>query len=789
MGKTQEGREEELTALRQRVAELEAERKQAEEALGKHGTHYKDLTESLNEVIYRANPETFVATYVSNAIERIYGYAPQEWLKDPSLWERSIHPDDRERALLEFAEYRRALASAVIQYRIIRRDKLVRWVEDRVTWEKGQQGNVVSLNGIMYDVTERQQAEEKLRKYASILEMVREGIWQIDAKDRVTFVSPRMAEMLGHEPDEMVGKPAVAFMDEETGKLRPAVIKKRRRGWKGRYPTRLLHKDGTVVHTLNSATPLFDAKGRYEGLVTVHTDITQLKEAENRLIIANRALHMLSDSNQALIHATEELALLREICRIAVEVGGYRLAWIGLVEDDERKSVRPAAQWGLRDEYLKMTKLTGRGTVSRAIQTAVPCVNRDISINPDLDPWRAETLKLGCTAALGLPLVAGGLTLGALAIYSSAPDAFDTEEIELLEELAGDLAYGITALRKHAQHERALQALQRSEEKLRVVFESIAEGITVTDLDGRIIEANDSALGLHGYGDRKELIGRSSLDLIAEKDHSRAAENMKRTFEEGRSGTVEYALVTRDGREFDAELSAALLREMSGNPMGFVAITRDITERKKSETELVETLAKLRLAVLGTVHAVASVIEIRDPYTAGHQQRVTQLACNIARELGLGDEQIETVHMAGLIHDIGKVSVPSEILSKPARLSEIEYNLIKAHPEVGYQLLKDIDFPWPIADIIRQHHERLDGSGYPLGLSGEDIALEARILAVADVVEAMVSHRPYRPALGLHASMDELLENCGTLYDSRAVDACLKLLLDKGFTFDTEGST
>ena len=177
-----------------------------------------------------------------------------------------------------------------------------------------------------------------------------------------------------------------------------------------------------------------------------------------------------------------------------------------------------------------------------------------------------------------------------------------------------------------------------------------------------------------------------------------------------------------------------------------------------------------------TVEALARIVEFRDPYTAVHQQRVTQLACNIAKAMALPEDITTGLRLAGLVHDIGKVGVPAEILCNPGRLSEHEFNIIKMHPRLGYEVLKDIDLPWPIADIVHQHHERIDGSGYPLGLLEGEILQEARILSVADVVEAMASHRPYRPALGLKAALDEIARNRAKLYDPKVVDACLTVL-------------
>jgi len=197
--------------------------------------------------------------------------------------------------------------------------------------------------------------------------------------------------------------------------------------------------------------------------------------------------------------------------------------------------------------------------------------------------------------------------------------------------------------------------------------------------------------------------------------------------------------------------------------------------------KLQTTLNDLQKAIDGIIEAMGLTVEIRDPYTAGHQKRVAEIAHAIAIEMGLSKQQIEGVRMAGVIHDIGKMAAPAEILSKPGKITEHEFGIIKSHPQVGYNILKKIDFPWPIAQIVYQHHERMDGSGYPQGLSGEDILLEARIMAVADVVEAMASHRPYRPALGIDIALEEISKNRGVFYDPEVVDACLRIFKEKKF--------
>ena len=197
-----------------------------------------------------------------------------------------------------------------------------------------------------------------------------------------------------------------------------------------------------------------------------------------------------------------------------------------------------------------------------------------------------------------------------------------------------------------------------------------------------------------------------------------------------------------------------------------------------------QNTALVRKALDETVKAVTKIAEMRDPYTAGHQRRVTELALAISREMDLPQEQIEGLNVAGLLHDVGKIAVPSDILNKPGRLSEGEFIVIKSHPQVTYDILKTINFPWPVANIAYQHHERLDGSGYPQGLKGKNICLEAKILSVADVVEAIASHRPYRPALGIDKALEEISKNKGKLYDPDVVDVCLQLFNRKGFEFE-----
>ena len=218
----------------------------------------------------------------------------------------------------------------------------------------------------------------------------------------------------------------------------------------------------------------------------------------------------------------------------------------------------------------------------------------------------------------------------------------------------------------------------------------------------------------------------------------------------------------------------------------YEAAQRELAERKHAEEESKRYSEKLQELIENITKAIALTTEMRDPYTSGHQLRVTQLAYAISKEMGLNKEVIAGIRVAGSLHDIGKMYIPSEILTKPGKLTEIEFDMIRTHPEAGYSIVKMIEFPWPVAPIVLQHHERMDGSGYPAGLSDEDILLEARILGVADVVEAMASHRPYRPALGIDKALAEISQKRGSLYDPAVVDACLKLFTEKKFKFQQD---
>ena len=335
----------------------------------------------------------------------------------------------------------------------------------------------------------------------------------------------------------------------------------------------------------------------------------------------------------------------------------------------------------------------------------------------------------------------------------------------------------LAIVRETTARDEARQSLVESEEKYRHLVELAGDGIAIIQ-EGRIKYVNPRAAEMGGFS-REELLETPLARYLATDD----VKVLEAQREKGLSATTirEASIKKKEGTTIEVELNAGEI-SYRGAPASLV-ILRDVSERRRTEEELNRTLDRLRKAMGATIQAMSLTIETRDPYTAGHQKRVSDLARAIATEMSLTPEEIDAIRMAAAIHDLGTISIPAEILSKPGRISEFEYRLIQNHPQIGYEILRTIEFPWPIAEIVLEHHERINGSGYPAGLKGETIHPIARILAVADVVEAMVSHRPYRSALTLGEAIHEITRNRGILYDPDAVDACRKLFVEGRFAF------
>lgn len=329
------------------------------------------------------------------------------------------------------------------------------------------------------------------------------------------------------------------------------------------------------------------------------------------------------------------------------------------------------------------------------------------------------------------------------------------------------------------------QALRESEQRFRGMVEQSITGMYVRR-DGRFLYVNPRFCDIVGWS-AEELLGREVLGFVDPDlaNHQRVHDAWQHVGGgDGQSVSYTVTMRRKDGQTIDLGLSGRSITWDDGLP-ATIMMSQDITEKKRAQDRIAAYVKQLEATMRGTLNAVASMVEMRDPYTAGHEHRVGLIAAAIGREMGWDEERCTNLEMLGLVHDVGKIAVPAEILVKPSRLSPVEMELVRGHAEAGYQILRNVPFPTPVAEIVRQHHERMDGSGYPQGLKGDQILPEARVLAVADVLESMASHRPYRPALGIDVALAEIIRGRGPAYDPEVCDALLRLVHDKGYQLPT----
>ncbi|MDD5398345.1 MAG: response regulator [Dehalococcoidia bacterium] len=354
----------------------------------------------------------------------------------------------------------------------------------------------------------------------------------------------------------------------------------------------------------------------------------------------------------------------------------------------------------------------------------------------------------------------------------------------------------LRAMRYAIGRKQSEDAILKSKILLQNVIDSMPDWIYAKDTQHRFLLVNRTFAESQNVQPQK-MIGRPDTDFFSEElccgNPARGITGFHVDDDEALSGKVLHNLdnlVTwGDGSLHIYDTSKIPLYDESDNAFAVLCYGRDVTRRHKAENELAASNRALRKALHDSIKAMARIVDLRDPYTAGHQQKVAGLASAIARELGMDDTAVEHLVMASTVHDIGKMYVPADILSKPGRLSELEWDIIKTHAQGGFDILAGIEFSGPVAMTVLQHHERLNGSGYPNGLKDNQILPEAKILAVADVVEAMASHRPYRPSLGVEKALNEIERNKGDLYDPAVVDVCLGLFRDKAFSFNTQPVT
>jgi PAS domain S-box-containing protein len=506
------------------------------------------------------------------------------------------------------------------------------------------------------------------KRYADLYEFAPVSYLTISQQGTISAVNISGAELLGESRQKLLGTVFSRYISPEDGDrwylhFRHAL----KTGEIQRCELKIQHAGGAIAHViLESKNKGVDEKTTL--LITL-TDITARRQNEIDLTHANRAYAALSEVNRNMMQFINEYEFLQDVCAVLVDKCGYLMASVGYVEHDEQKSIKLMAHAGNGEDYLKKAHITwtadtainerGMGPSGRAVRSGVSQICQDIAQDLQFAPWRDHAIKQGYLSSAAIPMLNGPTNTevyGIINAYSAKSNAFTQSEIDLLEQLAADVSYGLRMLKVRKERDVAVEQTQQQ-------------------------------------------------------------------------------------------------------------------------------LVQLQESLEGTVRAICEMVEIRDPYTAGHQSRVSPLATAIALRMGLADGQIKAIRFAGELHDLGKIQVPAEILSKPGKLNAVEFELIKGHVQAGYDVLKDINFPWPIAQIVLQHHERLDGSGYPQGIKGEAILLEARILSVADVVEAMASHRPYRAMLGVDVALNEITSKRGSQFDPQVVDACVALFHEKSFSF------
>jgi len=505
-----------------------------------------------------------------------------------------------------------------------------------------------------------------------------------------------------------------------------------------------------------------------------------LEKSEKHIKYLYSVLEAIRGVNQLIVREKDRDILIQKTCDILIGARGYNTAWLGLLKDEKTFAVVAAPPL---KELSSFCAQVLRGDHPPCIKKAL--TKKDLFVfmdrSRDCGDCSLKKLHLGKNSLL-IRITHESKLFGFLAL-SLEPDVYmDQEEKGLLEEVTDDIALGLHSIEIGENLEKRTYDLKERVKELNCLWE-ISNLVERPDISLEEIIKGTVNLLPSAWQYPQITCARIILDSKEYK-----SKNFKETVWKQASdiilhqkpiGTVEvYYLEERPQME-----EGPFLKE-ERNLIDIVAERLGkIIEREQAEVKLQQSYQKLQKTMEDTISTIGKIAETRDPYTAGHQKNVSQIATFIAQEMKLPKDKIEGIRIASLVHDIGKISLPAEILNKPTKLSEIEFSLIKDHSQVGHDVLKSIEFPWPVARIVLQHHERLNGTGYPNKLKGDKILLESRIIGVTDVVEAMSSHRPYRPALGIDAALEEISQNRDILYDPEVVDTCLKLFKEKEFKF------
>jgi PAS domain S-box-containing protein/putative nucleotidyltransferase with HDIG domain len=708
----------------------------------------------------------------SGSLEQVLGYVPEE-MGGIDEWSERIHPEDRAEALrlLEVAEKDRGIYD--VDYRFLHKNGSYRWLHDRGLFLIEDDRNIRRMIGMMQDIHERKQAGLLQNAVYRIAQAADTSAGMGDlfrsVHDIVGTVMPSGNFYIAHydEENDLISFPY--FVDEED--VQPAPLKpgKGLTEYVIRTGKSLLCDEATdmalrsrgdveVVGAPSAiwlGVPLIvDGKTTGAMVVQHYSNPNAYGPAEQRMLE-----FVSSQVARSIERKRAEEALRGNEQRLSLHIQNTPLA---VIEFDTNFRI---VQWNHAAEQI--FGFSAAEAIGQSADFIIPEQSRERPVRV----WNELMANRGGERSTNENVTKDGRHI-ICEWYNTSLIGSDGRVIGV-----ASLAQDVT------ERMRTEDALRDSEELYRRLVAAIPDMIVRTDLAGNIVFANDVAVRLSGNTDIEGLVGRNVFSFVAPEDRERAIRSAQIMLEK-RLGPQEIGLEFGGKPEVKFEVDGAVLRDPDGAPYGIVYLCRDITERKLAEEGLRQGLSKLRSTLKAAIDSLSSAIEMRDPYTAGHQERVTRLARAIAQEMDLAEEKVEAIEIAGIIHDIGKLYVPAEILSKPTKLTDLEYAMIKMHAQAGFTILSKIDFPWPIAQIVHQHHEAVNGSGYPQGLTGKDILIEAKIISVADVVEAMSSHRPYRPALGIQAALDEIAQKRGILYDREVVDACLRLFRVKNFKFD-----
>jgi len=606
------------------------------------------------------------------------------------------------------------------------KDGSIRPADATVGFLRDDGGRPIGIIGTLHDIAERRKGEEALRdserRYRLLAENLSDVVWVVGTDLKFTYVSPSVERLLGYSVEEAVAllvqrvvTPAsfgiaMKVMAEEEAKERSGKSDRER---SVTLELELLRKDGFTVWTENRVSYLRDSDGAAVGYLGVSRDIGERKKSQESLRASEERFRTIFERSPigAIVYDAEGLTV------------GANKACLEIFGLSDVSEMRGPALFGDPNSSDKAKRRLRNGkTLIGEVQI-------------DLD--QARRTGLYNTTKSGMACLR--LTVTPLGTNSKgSPSGY----LALVEDIT--------------ERKKAEDALRDSEERFRGLVETTSDWVWEVDWNGLYTYASPKVSEVLGYESR-ELLGKTPFDFMPRREARRVAAIFN-SFMAKREPFAFLENVNRhqDGHPVILETSGVPFFASDGTLLGYRGVDRDITERKQVAKRLQYSLKRLERTMEATIQAISTTIEARDPYTAGHQKRVTQLACFIARDMGLSAAQIAGIRVAGLLHDIGKISIPTEILSKPGLLNDVEMSMIRTHPKIGYDILKNIESEWPVAHIVLQHHERLDGSGYPSGIHGEKILLEARILAVADVVEAMSSHRPYRPAVGIEKALEEI---------------------------------